>query len=141
MATPYLDVYNRFLNKVTDYFIFDLSDEETCDYCYTLMISALADLTNIEHNLNNMDDELAQFNEDLSNTEMEYIAYQMVCEWVNPQIHNTTLTTQFVASNEAKFFAPSNLLNQLRGLREDSLARRKKIRRDWNLSHSEYFDQ
>ena len=141
MATPYLDVYNRFLHKVTDYFIFDLSDEETCDYCYTLMISALADLTNIEHDLNNMDDELAQFNEDLSNTEMEYIAHQMVCEWVNPQINNTTLVTFFVADNEKKFFAPSALLNQLRGLREDSLARRKKIRRDWNLSHSEYFEQ
>lgn len=139
MATPYMEVYNRFLSKVTDYFIFDLSDEETCNYCHGLMTSALADLSNINADLTNIDEELAQFNETLNNTEIEYVAYQMVCEWCNPQIQNTTLTRQYVGVKDERFFAPSALLTQLRGLREDSLARRKKIRRDWNLQHSDYF--
>ena len=139
MATSYMEVYNRFLSKVTDYYLFDLSDEETCDYCKGLLKSALADLSNIEADLTNTDDELLQFNEDLSNTEIEYIAYQMVCEWTNPQIQNTTLTRQFLGTKDEKFYSPANLLEQLRGLREDALARRKKIRRDWNMQHNDYF--
>ena len=139
MATPYMEVYNHFLSKVTDYVIFDLSDEEACDYCKGLLKAALADLSNIQADLNNYDDELLQFNEDLSNTEQEYIAYQMVCEWCNPQIQNSTLTRQYIGTSEERFYSPANLLAQLRGLRDDSLARRKKIRRDWNMQHSEYF--
>lgn len=139
MATSYMRVHERFLSKVTDYYIFDLSNEDVYVYCNTLLKSALADLSNIEHDLLDIDDELLQFNEDLSNTEIEYIAYQMVCEWVNPQIHNTTLTKQYIGTKDEKFYAPANLLNQLRGLRDDALARRKKIRRDWNLQHSDYF--
>lgn len=109
MATSYMDVYNRFLSKVTDYFIFDLSDEETCEYCYSLLKSALADLSDIEHDLTDIDDELWQFNEDLSNTEIEYIAYQMVCEWVNPQIHNTTLTRQYIGTKD-KVLSPLTVM-------------------------------
>lgn len=139
MATSYMEVYNRFLSKVTDYCIFDLSDEETCDYCKSLLISALADLSNIKADLTNRDDELLQFNETLNNTEIEYIAYQMVCEWTNPQIQNSTLTRQYIGASEERFFSPANLLAQLRGLRDDSLARRKKIRRDWNIQHNDYF--
>jgi len=57
MATPYITVFNRFLSKVTDYYIFDLNDEETYDYCRGLLKSALADLSNIEADLTNVDDE------------------------------------------------------------------------------------
>lgn len=38
-----------------------------------------------------------------------------------------------------KFFAPSNLLKELKDLREDWVARTKKIRRDYNYQNSEYF--
>lgn len=80
MATCYNTVYNRFLEKITDYYIFDLSDEDTCRYCHGLMVSALAHLINLEHDLNDIDEEQTIFNCDLDNIEIEYIATRMVYE-------------------------------------------------------------
>lgn len=46
----------------------------------------------------------------------------------------------FQESNKMeKFFAPSNLLKELKDLREDWVARTKKIRRDYNYQNSDYF--
>lgn len=39
-----------------------------------------------------------------------------------------------------KFFAPSNLLKELIELREDWVARTKKIRRDYSYINSDYFN-
>lgn len=100
MATSYMTIYNRFLDKVTDYFIFDLSDEDTCNYCHRLMTSALANLSDISHNLSDMDEEAHCFNADLDNREIEYIACRMACEWVDPQINNTTLTRQYIGTKD-----------------------------------------
>lgn len=140
MATSYMSIYNRFLDKVTDYFIFDLSDEDTCNYCHRLMMSALANLQDIYHDLSDIDDDAHCFIDDLDNREIEYIACRMACEWVDPQINNTTLTRQYIGTSDEKFFAPSNLLKELIELREDWVARTKKIRRDYSYMNSDYFN-
>ena len=54
--TSYLTIYNRFLDKVTDYFIFELSDEDTCNSCHKLLMSALANFKNLDSILDCIDD-------------------------------------------------------------------------------------
>ena len=139
MSTPYSKVYKRFLDHVNDFFIVDLNETEMHEYCHSLMMSALANLKNIEHDLKQHDDLVAQFNDDLTNEEIEYISCMMAYEWVLPQLNNTTLTTQYIGSKDEKFFAPKNLIGELKGLRDDWFARAKKIRRDHNYENSEYF--
>ena len=102
--TSYLTIYNRFLDKVTDYFIFELSDEDTCNYCHKLLMSALANLKNLDNNLDDIDDDNNVFNSDLTNKEIEYVACQMVCEWLTPQINNTTLTTFYIGTKDDYLF-------------------------------------
>lgn len=139
MATSYINVYNRFLGKVTDYFVFELSDEDTCNYCHDLLLSALANVTKLEHNLN-IDEEEYCFAEDLNNLEIEYLACQMACEWMDPQIQNTTLTRQYIGTKDEKFYAPANQLKELRSLREDLYARVRKIRRDYHYDNNAYLN-
>ena len=140
MATPYMAVYNRFLQKVTDYYVFNLTDEDTCKYCHELLTSALGNLPkSMQSDLNDIDEKKMQFNDDLLNAEIEYVANRMVCEWVEPQLNNTTLTRQHVGTKDEKFFAPANQINALRSLRDDSVARTKKILRDWHYANSDYF--
>lgn len=139
--TSYLTIYNRFLDKVTDYFIFELSDEDTCNYCHKLLMSALANLKNLDNDLGDIDDDKGVFNSDLTNKEIEYVACQMACEWLTPQINNTTLTTFYIGTKDEKFFAPSNQLKELMALRDDMIARIKKIRRDYTYENSEYFSK
>ncbi|MEY8365741.1 hypothetical protein AALA22_08875 [Anaerovoracaceae bacterium 41-7] len=139
MPTSYMTVYNRFLDKITDYFVFELSDEDTCNYCHRLMLSALANISSFNHELE-IDEEAKCFTEELDNREIEYIACRMACEWVDPQINNTTLTRQYIGTKDEKFFAPSNLLKELKNLREDWVARTRKIRRDYTYENSDYFN-
>lgn len=139
--TSYLTIYNRFLDKVTDYFIFELSDEDTCNYCHKLLMSALANLKNLDNNLDDIDDDNGVFNSDLTNKEIEYVACQMACEWLTPQINNTTLTTFYVGAKDEKFYSSSNQLKELMSLRDDMIARIKKIRRDYTYENSEYLSQ
>ena len=139
--TSYLTIYNRFLDKVTDYFIFELSDEDTCNYCHKLLMSALANLKNLDNDLGDIDDDKGVFNSDLTNKEIEYVACQMACEWLTPQINNTTLTTFYIGTKDEKCFAPSNQLKELMALRDDMIARIKKIRRDYTYENSEYFSK
>lgn len=139
--TSYLTIYNRFLDKVTDYFIFELSDEDTCNYCHKLLMSALANLKNLDNNLDDIDDDNGVFNSDLTNKEIEYVACQMACEWLTPQINNTTLTTFYIGTKDEKFYSSSNQLKELVSLRDDMIARIKKIRRDYTYENSEYLSQ
>ncbi|MGF6375110.1 hypothetical protein M2140_000144 [Clostridiales Family XIII bacterium PM5-7] len=134
MGTSYMVVYNRFLSKVTDYFIYELTDEDTVEYCHNLMISAIANLKKIENDLTDVDEELQAFNAELNNKEIEYIACRMVCEWLDPQINNTTLTKQYIGTKDEKFYAPANQLSELRKLRDEGMARAQKIRRDYLYS-------
>lgn len=139
MATPYSEIYNRFLSKVSDFFISELNDDEMLEYCHNLLFAALANLDDIEHDLTKRDDLVAQFSDDLTNTEIEYIACSMASKWIEPQLNNTTLTTHYIGTKDEKFFSSANQISQLRGLRDDLTARVKKIRRDYNYSHSDYF--
>lgn len=77
------------------------SDEDTCNYCHRLMMAALANLQDLDHDLSDFDDEARCFNEDLDNREIEYIACRMACEWVDPQINNTTLTRQYIGTQDS----------------------------------------
>ena len=89
--------------------------------------------------LTKYDNLVAQFDEDLTNTEVEYIACSMASKWIEPQLNNTTLTAHYIGTKDEKFFSSANQISQLRGLRDDLVARVKKIRRDYNYSHSDYF--
>lgn len=140
MATSYLEVYNRFLENVTDYFVFSLSDEDTCNYCHGLLLNALANTKSMDHDLSNIDEENFQFSETLTNNEIAYLAYAMVAEWISPQLNNTTLTRQYIGTKDEKFYAQPNQIKQLRELRDDSIARVQKMRRNWGYEHDEYLN-
>ena len=139
MGTSYLEVYSRFTDEITDYYLFDLSDEDACDYCHRLLKSAVATAQEFINELT-MDDENYCFTSELENVEMEYLACAMTVKWVSPQLQNTILTKQYLGTKDEKFYSQANQIEQLRALRDDNVARTKKIRRDYNYSHNDYFN-
>lgn len=118
--TAYMKVYGRFLDKVTDFCIAELTDEDFCRYCHRMMIAAVSTLRPLSHELI-CDDESQCFTEDLTETEVEYIACGMVNQWIEPQLQNTMLTRQFIGTAEEKFFSQANQLEQLRELKRSIL--------------------
>lgn len=101
MGTSYLEVYSRFTDQITDYYLFDLSDEDACEYCYRLLKSAVSTAKEFIHALT-MDDANYCFVETLEDVEIEYLACGMTTQWVNPQLQNTLLTKQHLGTKDEK---------------------------------------
>lgn len=70
MGTSYLDVYSRFADQITDYYMLDLSDEDSCQYCYKLLRGAVGNSQEFIHSFT-MNDADYSFVDDLDLVEIE----------------------------------------------------------------------
>jgi hypothetical protein len=139
MGTPYSAIYKRFLQKITDYKLLSLPEEDVEEILYGYLTSSIVKFRTIQSDLSKRDDEAQCFEDTLLDVEIEILALQMVCEWVEPQLNNELYTKQFIGTKEEKFFAQSNHLEKLQTLRNDAELRSKKLRRDYSYQNSDYF--
>ena len=139
MGTPYSAIYKRFLQKITDYKLLSLPEEDVEEILYGYLTSSIVKFRTIQSDLSKRDDEAQCFEDTLLDVEIEILALQMVCEWVEPQLNNELYTNQFIGTKEEKFFAQSNHLEKLQTLRNDAELRSKKLRRDYSYQNSDYF--
>lgn len=139
MGTPYSAIYKRFLQKITDYKLLSLPEEDVEEILYGYLTSSIVKFRTIQSDLSKRDDEAQCFEDTLLDVEVEILALQMVCEWVEPQLNNELYTKQFIGTKEEKFFAQSNHLEKLQTLRNDAELRSKKLRRDYSYQNSDYF--
>ena len=118
--TTYEDIYNAFLQKITDYKILELSDSDVKDLLYGYMKSAITQLPRFSSILQDRDDDFEEFNSVLSSTLIDAVSSLMVCEWVRPQLNSMLLTSQFIGAKEEKFYAQSSHISELRKLKSDN---------------------
>ena len=141
MATPYSDIYERALAKITDYDLAFMPDDELQLMLRGWLHSAIAKFRKCASDLSSRDDELATFNVDLVDEEIEILALLMVCEWLEPQINSITLTHQFFGGKEEKFYAQANQLAELKALRDGTRTEARKLMRDYTFfAGNSYFD-
>jgi hypothetical protein len=72
-----------------------------------------------EYDFSDRDDELRQFNFDISDRDQKILAIHMVRAWLAPQIRSVTLTNQVYSGKESKFYAQANQLAEMRNLDAD----------------------
>ena len=140
MGTPYEVVYNRFLQKISDYKLLSLPEEDVEAILYSYLVSAIAKTKQCQNDLGDRDEENKCFNSTLLDIEIEILALQMVCEWVEPQLNNVLYTKQFIGSKEENFFAQANQLEKLQNLRDSAAMQARKLRRDYSYRYTTYFD-
>lgn len=140
MGTPYEVVYNRFLQKISDYKLLSLPEEDMEAILYSYLVSAIAKTKQCQNDLGDRDEENKCFNSTLLDIEIEILALQMVCEWVAPQLNNVLYTKQFIGSKEENFFAQANQLEKLQNLRDSAAMQARKLRRDYSYRYTTYFD-
>lgn len=112
--TSYETVYNRFLQKITDYKLLDLSDDEIREMCHSWMISSIAKFRRCKNDLSQRDDKIEIFEFDLLDIEIEILAEMMVGEWLAPQLNSVLYTSQFFGGKEEKlkYFTFSSLYSE-----------------------------
>ena len=139
MATPYEIVYNRFLNKCSDFNLADLDDYTLNEMMKDWLDSAII-RTRTSSDLSARDDEAEVFENDLSAQDVELLAMGMVLAWLDQRIQSTEYTNLFVGGKEEKFYSPSQQLAELRNLRADILREMQQLHCYSTYSNSSYFN-
>ena len=101
MATPYEKVYGRFLNKCTDFNLTDLDDHTLNEMMKDWLDSAII-RTRTSSDLFVRDDEVEEFENDLSDQDVELLAMGMVLAWLDQRIQSTEYTNLFIGGKEQK---------------------------------------
>ena len=133
--TSYEKIYDRFLQKITDYKMLDLSDTEIRQECVKWLSSAIAKFRRCKNDLSQRDNELETFTIELLDTEIEILATLMVSEWLSPQLNSVLYTSQFFGGKEEKFFAQANQLDKLMTLKGNNDVEAKKLMRDYGYQN------
>ena len=140
MATPYETIYNRALSKIEDPTLAMLPEEDLENMLHGYLMSAIAKHRKCEHDLSDRDEELKQFNSDLSDLEIEILSILMVREWISVQLHSVVNTLQVFGGKEEKFYSQSSHLAELRALDESLRLEAQQLSRDYSYIDNDYFD-
>lgn len=140
MATPYQTVYDRALQKCTDYDLVTLPDIELTEMLHSWLLSAIAKFRQCKNNLKDRDDELAQFNSDLEDEEIEILAIMIVREWLQPQLRSTLLTRQIFGGKEEQYYSQAAHLKELMDMDNSLKVEAQKLTRDYTYKlTNDYF--
>lgn len=121
MATPYEKIYDRFSQKITDFNLAEIDDYSLDKMLRGWLNSSIVNVRKREHNLSLRDDEAQEFQEDLSDLEIEMLALGMKLAWIDQYLNSTELVLQFIGGKEEKYFSQANHIAELRELRKDTL--------------------
>jgi hypothetical protein len=119
MGTPYEKLYNRALAQITDPLLAQLPEEDFKTMLHDWMMDAIVEPVVGEYNFSDRDDELEQFNFDISDRDQKILAIHMVRAWLAPQLRAVTLTQQVFSGKETKYFSQSQHIAEMRALDAD----------------------
>lgn len=138
--TLYSTLYNRALAQITDPLLVQLPEEDLEIMLHDWLMDAIVEPVVGEYDFSDRDEELKQFNFDISDRDQKILSIHMVRGWLAPQIRSVTLTQQVYSGKETKFFAQANQLAEMRALDEQ-------LRKDADLLfcrgtylNNDYFD-
>ena len=138
--TQYSTLYKRALAQITDPLLAQLPEEDLENMLYDWLMNAIVEPTIDSYNFDDRDEELKQFNFDISNADQKILSIHMVRGWLAPQITSVESTLQVFSGKETKFYSQKEMLAEKQALDE-------KLRRDADLLFcrgtyldNEYFD-
>ena len=117
--TSYTILYDRALAQLTDPLLAQLPEEDLEIMLHEWLINAIGEPVVGKYDFSDRDDDLKQFNFDISERDQKILSIHMVRGWLAPQIRSVTLTSQVYSGKETKFYAQANQLAEMRALDAD----------------------
>ena len=119
MATPYTAIYDNLLPKFRSYEIPLMTADEVKEYLHDFIIPAITRFHICRKNLNDRDDTLEQFNQDLSDTEIEIISNFALIEYLDSTyVRTASLLKVNLSSSDFNSYSPANMLDKLMNMRD-----------------------
>ena len=116
--TQYSTLYERALSKITDPTLAMLPEEDLENMLYGWMISAIAKHRKCTNDLSDRNEDLKQFNSNLTDLEMEILSILIAREWVSSALLSVTTVLQTFSGKETSFFSQAAHLKELQALDE-----------------------
>lgn len=124
MGTPFTQVYNRFLGKITDDMYMELTPEDTMRDLQNLLMDAIPGFEFPRKNLmdytieeaENVLEDTSSFNVELNSEEINILAILMMISWTQRQITSIENTRMKFSSSDFKFTSQANHLSKLLNL-------------------------
>lgn len=138
MATPYSDVFDTFLSKITDYSYINYTTEELESDFSKMLKSACARATSIKEERLTRDNVLKSFSSDLTDLEVEILACFMLVEWLNPKINNIELLKQVLSSKDFQMFSQANHLKELQELRKNAKKEASSLMNTYSIKNMKF---
>lgn len=117
--TSYETIYNRALAQITDPLLVQIPEEDLEIMLHDWLMDAIIEPVVGEYDFSDRDEELKQFNFDISERDQKILSIHMVRGWLAPQIRSVTLTNQVYSGKETKYYAQANQLAEMRNLDAD----------------------
>ncbi len=117
--TSYTILYERALAQITDPILAQLPEEDLEIMLHDWLMDAIVEPVVGEYDFSDRDEELKQFNFDISDRDQKILSIHMVRGWLATQIRSVTLTNQVYSGKETKYYAQANQLAEMRALDDD----------------------
>ena len=138
--TQYSTLYEKCLSKIEDPTLAMLPEEDLENMLHGYLMSAIAKHRKCEHDLSDRDEELKQFNFDLSDLEMEILSILMVREWISQRLNSVTNVMQVFGGKEEKWFSQASHIKELREMDDRLRLEAQQLSRDYSYTDNDYFD-
>ena len=117
MATSFESIYARCRGRIKDYDKEGYTDELFEQAERDLLTLAIDDFSDIcVQDLNDYNEELKEFNIDLSRKEQNVLSLGMIVHWIEPYIYNSDALRNAMSTKDFTFFSPANLLEKMTDL-------------------------
>ena len=138
MATPYEKVYSSFLARINDYNLADMDDYSLDKMLNHWLHSAIVK-TRTSTDLSVRDEETEEFENDLTDMDIELLAMGMTLAWLDQTLNSTELTLQFIGGKEEKYYSQANHISELRAMRADIVREMHQLYTYDTYCNNEYF--
>ncbi len=118
MATPYSAVDNLFIGKITDSSLLTMDEEFLEKTLDQYRFSAGVRFKQCKK-LSDRNEELRQYNQDLTDEEIEILANYMVLEWITPRINAIRNLEPVMTTKDYKAYSNAQHLETLLKMKRD----------------------
>lgn len=116
--TSFQTIYDRFFGKITDDQYLEITEEETKEDCYNILIDAIPGFEFPRFDLYDYDDE--QFNSDLTSEEINILALLMYNTWLQRQVASVENIRMKYSGSDFKMTSQANHLDKLMSLKQEA---------------------
>ena len=138
--TLYSTLYERCLSQITDPLLAQLPEEDLEMMLHGWLMDAIIEPVVGVYDFSDRDEELKQFNFDISERDQKILSIHMVRAWLAPQIRSVALTNQVFSGKETKFYSQKEMLNELRSLDADLQRQADLLFSRGTYLNNDYFD-